>query len=491
MTYSLNNYYLRLGSYTTSCTADKSLILNIGRKVSLLKTTEAAPEIISTFSALGNPSYGAISSSKKLVAYKNTSGRIAIHDAETGELILKHNAVKCEGYGLYFIHQDRRILTSTWDCDIFTLDISTGDIDKTKIGAGEYHGANILPGIKEDDFFVMCKLKGKTSSTIFKLTVNEDIIDFHRLLDLPDCDINIYAKIGSNYMFPSNDGRKLYTFNAVNNTFYEYVDLQQVYDRFVGDYILNYEMRRQYIEKFNITDNGKYLILVYTWKTLLILELPDMRCVNRIEHDYVSNILLFNNEKSFWIGTWEKVYIYDFDALISGIECPSGNSKPNEFTENTFSPDISDEELELTTIDWIHSCFSGELATEKELLSLPEPCQHVYSCLSVYNEIQNGGFNQLFVNDMLPLAKMSIEGFSAMGVPRLGYVINKAIELYKNNVHVLGAHNDGTGDGFSASYSLKIFDDLDDDFIDECGSLDIAGYIRANIEHFPMNLNCS
>jgi len=138
---------LKIKSFASSLASDGSLILNIAGKVSLLKVEGTNIEKINEFAVLKNPSRAAFSLDMKMIAYKSTTGKIAIHDIETGGLILKHNAVKREGCGLHFVLQNQKILSSTWDCDIFLLDITSGDVTKSRIGDGEYHGAPILPGM--------------------------------------------------------------------------------------------------------------------------------------------------------------------------------------------------------------------------------------------------------------------------------------------------------------------------------------------------------
>ena len=163
------------------------------------------------------------------------------------------------------------------------------------------------------------------------------------------------------------------------------------------------------------------------------------------------------------------------------------NARPYEFPKKPELQNLSDEDLEMAAMDWITSRISDWSSPAKELLSLPRPCRHIYSCLSVIHEVGNGGFNQLFYNSMLPIAEMAIEGFLALDSPKLSCLMKSAVSLYQNNKHILDSYNDGTIKGFSASYNEKIFDELDKIFIEE--SVNIACYIKLNAECFTDDLS--
>ena len=314
----------KVKSYTATVATDECTILNMAGKASLLKIEGADVKKIKEFDVLKNPSYGAIASDMKVLAYKNTSGKIAVHDTETGELILKHSAVKCEGWRLYFIQQNKRILSSTWDSDIYMIDISKGEIiKKSRIGEGEFFGASILPGKTEDDYFVYCTQRNDhwntriVSSTIFKLSVNVNGFDYEPICNIPVCNTSTPAKFHNSLLFSSdsNTHSKLYMFDTVSDTLHEYMDIQQVCTFFNG--AMSNELQR--VTYIHGTTDGKYLIVVCNWETVLIIEVSCKICIKKLEHKYISNVLLFNRERYLWIGTWEKTYIYDFLELVDGV----------------------------------------------------------------------------------------------------------------------------------------------------------------------------
>ena len=154
-----------------------------------------------------------------------------------------------------------------------------------------------------------------------------------------------------------------------------------------------------------------------------------------------------------------------------------------KYLKNTELPDIPDVILEHAVMSWMWTKSSNERQYEI-ISSLPKPCQNVYSCRTVTDEINNGGLNQLFYNDTGQFAEMSIEGFLALGSPKLSEVMAKAVELYQEKKSVLDEYNDDTLESFFASYKEKIFEKLDSDFYDECDSVEMAKYIRQNADCF-------
>jgi len=62
--------------------------------------------------------------------------------------------------------------------------------------------------------------------------------------------------------------------------------------------------------------DGRYVIVVCDEKAVMIINLSESKCVSILEHDYISNVLLYNEGRNLWIGTWEKTYIYDFYELV-------------------------------------------------------------------------------------------------------------------------------------------------------------------------------
>jgi len=156
-----------------------------------------------------------------------------------------------------------------------------------------------------------------------------------------------------------------------------------------------------------------------------------------------------------------------------------------KFLKKVELPDIADNDLEHAVLSWMWTKIEDDGANQYTVIcSLPKPCQNVYSCRTVTDEVNNGGLNQLFFNHTVQLIELSIEGYLALGSAKLSDIMAEAVNLYRQNKHILDGYNDGTIESFSASYCEKLFDELVDRFFQECDLIDCVSYIRSNADCF-------
>jgi len=88
---------------------------------------------------------------------------------------------------------------------------------------------------------------------------------------------------------------------------------------------------------------------------------------------------------------------------------------------------ISDDDLPLAVMSWIWGLFDNDWDNQSEiLLGLPHPCQFVYSCRTVIDEVNNGGFNQLYFNSTAMFSKLAEEGFTDIGANKLADIMKQA-----------------------------------------------------------------
>jgi hypothetical protein len=145
-----------------------------------------------------------------------------------------------------------------------------------------------------------------------------------------------------------------------------------------------------------------------------------------------------------------------------------------------------------TVIAWMRSKFSGDWSNEYEvIISLPKPCQNVYSAQTVTDDLLGGNFCYLFFYRQFAelFAEMSIEGFAALGLQKLSGVVAEAVELYRKNLQVFHHYwnYDERIDGFLAlCKDSDIFDELDKMFCEEFASNRVyyGKYIRQNADCF-------
>jgi len=314
-------YEKKIKSYGTSLSSDGSMILNIAASVSLLKAEGSKIVEVFAFHKMKNPSVGVIASDLSTLAYKNTSGRVAIHDCKTGKLLLEHEAINHEGCGIHYIFQNHRILSSTWNCDIYMINIINGDIITSKLGNGECRGGKILPGMTDSEFFVHYSQPEEHRSlrnlysTIAKLIVKGNGFDIlPTQIKMPVCNTLTPTRVQNSLLFSSrlDADSKLYSYDLVRNTFDEIFSVRDVISSAEGGYN-NDLLQVTYIHG---TKNGRFIIIVCDWKTIIIIETLKRKCVATISHNFVSNVLLYGNDRYLWVGTWNKPIVYDFLELI-------------------------------------------------------------------------------------------------------------------------------------------------------------------------------
>ena len=173
--------------------------------------------------------------------------------------------------------------------------------------------------------------------------------------------------------------------------------------------------------------------------------------------------------------------------IIHGIIGGSQEQKKFEKLKKGELTLIADDDLRTAVMSWMWSKFNKNWTNEYAIIeSMPKPCQDVYACCAVVDEINNGGLNQLFFITAGQFAKMAQDGFAALGNEKLSSVLGAAIEIYQENKELLAKYNDGTIESFSKSYNEKLFDELDEEFSQEEPEFDrlLLTYIRNNESAF-------
>ena len=154
-----------------------------------------------------------------------------------------------------------------------------------------------------------------------------------------------------------------------------------------------------------------------------------------------------------------------------------------KFLKKAELPDVPDNELENAVMIWMSHKFDKD-RPDDFWASFPKPCQNWLSCRTVSDNVHMSGLYLLFFNSYEQEAEMSIEGFRALGLPKLSAVMAKAVELYRQNKHILDGYADGTVDSFEVFHQAGIFpDELDQEFFAEDIS-DYVKYIRQNADCF-------
>ena len=197
----------------------------------------------------------------------------------------------------------------------------------------------------------------------------------------------------------------------------------------------------------------------------------------------VSFIKNLTNKKTNGISTKvvEDSYINAKESIDDYLAC----LERYKFLKNSDLVGISDIDLENAVMSWMWNKFNKDWSNQYEIIeALPKQCQDVYSCRTVYDEINNGGLNQLFFNSTGQFAIMAQNGFLALGARILSDIMRDSIEIFNKNKKVLAKYNDGKMESFIDSYSEELFESLDNKFYDECEKCELDKLIIRFIKEY-------
>jgi len=110
--------------------------------------------------------------------------------------------------------------------------------------------------------------------------------------------------------------------------------------------------------------------------------------------------------------------------------------------------------------------------------------QAVYIIRLFSDEVNNGGFNQYYVNSSKQYATLAPGAFQLIGTKKYVSLAMRANLEYLKDHAKITKYQDGTPEGFSKSYEENPLNSFDDEFyaLDKNGNLDklVAQSIRKN-----------
>jgi len=171
---------------------------------------------------------------------------------------------------------------------------------------------------------------------------------------------------------------------------------------------------------------------------------------------------------------------YDFSAREAETKELVEAWEKYKFLKKDNISEIPDDKLECAVMSWMCNKPNEDFSNAYQIISsLPKPCQNIFSCRTVTDEVQNGGFWALFYNPSKQFAEMSIEGFLALGTPKLSNIMEKVVEMSPKAEEILACD-----DSPEAPYVDRKFEKLLKKFYRKCGSVDYVKYIRLNATCF-------
>lgn len=123
---------------------------------------------------------------------------------------------------------------------------------------------------------------------------------------------------------------------------------------------------------------------------------------------------------------------------------------------------IDDDNLVWAVFEDIALAFSGNYHNRYEILSqMNIERQMLYAVWKLDMEVKNGGFNQYFYNTEGKLKYSSAGGLRKIGALKLAALVNEANEVYFRQHQKITEKQNGSLEGFSASYKNNPLNEFD------------------------------
>ena len=298
-------------SYQIFSFNNKNYIVNVGNTVTCwnVSSLKMKPKMLWEFSKLKYPSYVAISPDESLVAYQNTSGHFAVHNLKTGELLLKHPGLQIEGYEIYFINENKKILSCTQNGKFYTLDLESKrteivfDLKETmKISiTGLYQ----IPGTSQ--FIVIPSTVGKSYLCMF---------------DCVSCQFIIICEFTGKESFLE---KASFSKSKFYFTLREYLEDQVKmfsYDLQTGSVQLAAVFPKSIFYNYTTSlcvSSEDRNCFICTANNVMWYDLKSRKNILTIPGNYISSVNIIDNDTKIAIGTWNHIMIYSRDELNRDI----------------------------------------------------------------------------------------------------------------------------------------------------------------------------
>lgn len=315
-------------SYNILISPDETILVNIGKTVSLFAIVDKGLKELKRFNIFGHPSRAALSSDGKMIAYSDTSGHIAVHNIETGNLLVKSKCLSKEGYDLYFINNDTQIISSEWSGSVFVLDIGSSKI--TVLNSFPFHNAtNLLPVAKNRFILMGSILTGGTLAYDFSI----------------EKDAAIYTKLFSSYpyrlessSFACSENEVFFYGNNINNSSDAWIK-EDIAENSLFSYNFSTKEFRSIIEirqllgincglhsdfgyftSMCVSKNKQYTLIGYSG-SMIIIDLLNKKHIGTIKIKHLSSLHFVKSDTEVIVGTWGNIQIIDFQELCHLGKC--------------------------------------------------------------------------------------------------------------------------------------------------------------------------
>lgn len=309
------------GGFTPYMTPDEKLLVTISRNTAYVYNMEEG-KLLWSIKSLSNLSETAVSGNKKLLAAKNTSGMIALIDMESGQEIGRCAMERREGENPIFTHDDSGVLDFDWDGRTMLLDCASvqhrvldgptnvvmGRVPRTVFTQYDVYSDQIYR-IMADEY-----IKGDTRGRMLVSAADTEKIAYHTVREFDNIPKHreglSFCKTHNYYV----DWKK----NLLIKTDKDFAETSRAelppewktasgvrYDRIwisEGEQYMFVDFGKQCdVSDFKAYAEAASLSCLY--------KLDTMEKVAEFDYEYVSDFLMFDDDRRFVLATWKGSYL--------------------------------------------------------------------------------------------------------------------------------------------------------------------------------------
>lgn len=309
------------GGYTPYITEDEKRLITVGKNTVYVYNLEDG-KLLQSVKTFNNISRAAISNNRQLLAVKNTSGTLAVFHLDSGEKICQSYMECCEGEQMLFIPDDSAVLDFDRNGRTMLFDYSGGShsiLDGPAHGKGQQlpRTAYIRYDVHTNQIYkFMADNYGNSSGKIMASPADVDDIAFETVHETQGSEILPNHLWGISLCKTHNYHMDIRT-NQLIVTDKHFSEVSRI-NLPSGIGVRN-------AMKFRVSADEKYVFLDFdkqcdaadfaameTAKSLSCLfALDTMEQVAEFDYEFVSDFLMFDDDKKFVLATWKGSYVGD------------------------------------------------------------------------------------------------------------------------------------------------------------------------------------
>ena len=420
-------------SYKIKKSPDGKLFATIGGSVVLWDACSGKK--ILSFSQIKNPSDICFSWTSKMLAAKNTSGRIALFDVENLRFLYSIQPTKSEGCELLFTPDDQYIISADWDGNVYTIDVAEKSVKMLK---------------KDTLMYLSVDYKGNEFILHGRKTVGNLAHSFTEFCSYPfnDAQSTVFeSKTEFDKVTFTEDRSKCAAVDYKNILIMDET-LTHIYDSIT---MYNVKKKKARIEHAAWSPDGKRLAMIGQYadkpNTVKVIDCNTGDVIAQYEIPYACYAGFTDCGTQLLIGTWHKGYCVNINELQQDVRISEQSAEDikKQIEENGLSAqllrDVSESELlealYAATDDLVMNtakrlkCFDTEALKE-----IPELNRLTYLLYWFDNETNEGGLSQYIFNSSCDLCGPLKEAFALLNMPQHIAIIDKAIDLYQKGYNL-------------------------------------------------------